>query len=123
MKKILIASLLSIAASSSFAAAVPFETSPTESRQTQIDTTECTLLQEAVTINTSAANLGAVDCNTTTANIGVAVANTSGKNKIFSASSAGGGVGVNDLGASTVPTQSLVNTDAETAAATTGASS
>jgi hypothetical protein len=101
----------------------PLQTDNTKSSQTPISTTDCSLLQEGVTINSSIANIGTVDCDTTTANIGVAVANISGKNKVFSAGSVGGGVTADDLTA--VPTQTDTNTAAaaRSGTATAGASS
>lgn len=118
MKKILIASLILAAATPAFAAKVKnLTTSNTASSQTAVSTTECTLLSSDVKINSSVANIGTVDCDTTSASIGVAVANTSGKNKVFSAGSAGGGITTTDLTAT--PTTG----DTDTAAAARSASS
>jgi replication-associated recombination protein RarA len=114
MKKFLIVSLIAFAATPAFAAKVKnFVSSTTASSQTDVSTTECTLLQSAVKINTSVANIGTVDCDTTTANIGVSVANTSGKNNVYSAGSAGGGISTTSTG-TTVPATS--DTDAAAAA-------
>lgn len=121
MKKILIASLIVFAATPAFAAKVKnLTSSTTASSQTAVSTTECTLLQEGVTINSSIANIGTVDCDTTTANIGVAVANTSGKNKVFSAGSAGGGITTDQLDA--VPTTGDTDTAAAARSGTASAS-
>jgi len=121
MKKILIASLIALAASPAFADK-ELQTSATTSMQTPVSTTDCALLQEPVTINTSASNIGDVVCDATTANIGVSVANTSGKNKVFSAGSAGGGIQTLDLG-TTVPTNTNTLSEATARAATTSGSS
>jgi hypothetical protein len=50
------------------------------------------MLTADVKITLSTANIGNVSCDDATASLGVAVANTSGKNKVYSVGSAGGGL-------------------------------
>lgn len=115
MKKIVIASLSVVAASSAFAAGGALTGG--QANAVAAGTGGCDLLQTAVTINVSTANVGYYDCNTSSSSIGVAVGNTSGKNKVFSAGSSGGGITETTLSAA--PTTS----DAQTAAQGKSASS
>ena len=94
MKKILIASLMLVAANTAFAAKTNI---PLAAGITAVTTGACaaatgSLMQQNVNINLSAANIGNVSCDSTTSTIGVAVSNTSGKFNVYAASSAGGGV-------------------------------
>ena len=89
LKKILIvSSLLIVAGAAEAVVAVPGLVSGANT----VTTSACTLLASDVSITLSTGNIGAYQCSTTTANIGLAVASTSGKNKIFSVSSAGGAI-------------------------------
>ena len=115
MKKILIASLMVAMGSAAYAAN---EDTALVAGANPIAVAGCSLLQNAVSINISAANIGNVDCDTTTANIGVAVANTSGKGKIFSIGSNGGALITTDS-AAPVPTAAETVTESQARAATT----
>ncbi|HQR03991.1 MAG: hypothetical protein JSR19_05335 [Proteobacteria bacterium] len=128
MKKILIAAALATVVSGAFATEVAAITGQTNKSSTTVINSgaapsaagTCSLLSSAVTINSSVANNGSIDCNDALANVGVAFANTSGKNNIYSASSAGGGITVTSTGSS-VPTAGQLTT--QSAAASAGGSS
>ena len=96
MKKILIASLMLVAANAAFAAKANVALA---AGITPVTVAVCaaatgSLLQADVKVNLSAANIGNVSCDSTTATIGIAVASTTGKFNVYGASSAGGGVAV-----------------------------
>lgn len=117
MKKILLATSLAALAAGPALAQTAFTTGPGVSTVTGGTGGNCPLLQATVTVNLSNGNIGAYDCNTNTASIGVGVASTTGKNKVYSLGSAGGGMTETTLSAA--PTTS----DAGTAATTKSASS
>ncbi|HEY6896836.1 MAG TPA: hypothetical protein VI279_06210 [Rhodocyclaceae bacterium] len=118
MKKIVIASLSAAVAGSAFAGN-DFTAGPATSTITygaSNSNTTCVLLNQtdSVRVNLSTGNIGAFDCNATSVSIGVGVANTTGKNKIYSASSSGGGV--SEASQASTPAISDVEGKATTAA-------
>ena len=90
LKKILFVSSLLIVSGSAQAAAL----SPGSlvAGANAISTSDCVLLASPVSVTLSTGNIGAYQCSALSANIGLAVASTSGKNKVFSISSAGGAI-------------------------------
>ena len=90
LKKILFVSSLLIVSGSAQAAAL----SPGSlvAGANAISTSDCVLLASPVSITLSTGNIGAYQCSALSANIGLAIASTSGKNKVFSISSAGGAI-------------------------------
>ena len=89
MNKIQAVSLALLAISSSAYAGTTSGGSATAATSVAVSTTDCTGLKEAVTVQLSAGNFGAVNCPSATAS-GVGVANMKGKGKSFAASSNGG---------------------------------
>lgn len=109
MKKIVIASLSAAVAGPVFAGG------SWAAGANSVTTANCTLLSTAATVNLSTGNVGYYDCNSSSASIGVAVAATAGKNKVYSAGSAGGGITETTLSAA--PTSSNAQTQAQAKAA------
>ncbi len=127
MKKILIASLMLVAANAAFATTTGKDLAAGSNMVTMADCAAVSgsMLQQNVPLNLSAGNIGRVSCDDATANLGVAVANVNGKNNIYTASSAGGSVAPSTSPASpltTTPTQANVTTAADASSAIASAS-